>query len=565
MVATQLRATRMRHRLCASLFERNVIEAAKFRFRKKQVRGWRIMSLLVVFATCLNCFAQSEPSSDFRTPEPLPQPHLNGPTIYGARPGHAVLYRIPCTGTRPIRFAASPLPHSLHLDRKAGILYGDTPVAHRDYAMVLSASNAFGSDRRKMKIVVGDQVGLTPQMGWNDWYTFYGHVSEADVRAAAAAMIGSGMADFGYQYVDIDDAWAGKPDPVTESSAPVRDPQGDLMPNSRFPDMQGLTRYIHGLGLKAGIYSSPGPLTCARYEGSWRHEDRDARQFASWGFDLLKYDWCSYRKIATDMSLEELQKPYRKMAESLARVDRDIVLNICQYGMGDVWKWGREVGGNSWRTTGDLGMERNSALPAFYRVGLANAALSRYASSGGWNDPDYILIGTVGDPMSPDVAPHPTAMTHDEQYSYMSMWALMAAPLFFAGDMARLDRFTLNVLCNSEIVDIDQDSLGVQASIVRKNDAELILEKPLNDGSRALGLFNLTAKPRSITVPWAELDIQGAQSLHDVWRQRNLGESDKSLSMVIAGHSVEVIKLTPHLRRRRNSGTSERRDPGKQQ
>jgi alpha-galactosidase len=483
--------------------------------------------------------------SDLRTPPPPPTPHLNGPKVYGARPGHPFLYRIPCTGNRPLTFSAKNLPASLKLDRQTGIISGTTPKKPGEFLVTIKASNALGLDSRPLKIVVGDTIGLTPQMGWNDWYSYYSRISDNDIRAAASAMISSGMADYGYQYVDIDDCWARKPgsnDPAL--AGPARDAQGNILPNSRFPDMAALTAYVHSLGLKTGIYSSPGPLTCAKFEASYLHEDADARRIAAWGFDLLKYDWCSYKHFAKDDSLAEFQKPYIKMGGILHGLDRDVVLNMCQYGMGDVWGWGRKVGGNSWRTTNDLGSAPGDALPGFYHIGFANAAHTENAGPGGWNDPDYILIGTVGDARNESPG-KPTSLTHEEQYSYMSMWSLMAAPLFFSGEMTQLDPFTLNVLCNSEVIDVDQDSLGKQAAIVRKTDSEFILEKPLEDGSVAVGFFNLTTWPRSIAADWKQLGVNGTQKVRDVWRQHDLGSFTGSFSTQVPPHGVILARLAP--------------------
>ncbi|MGB7264829.1 MAG: putative Ig domain-containing protein [Terracidiphilus sp.] len=488
--------------------------------------------------------SSGQPRSDLRTPPPPPTPHLNGPRVYGVRPGHQFLYRIPCTGNRPIKFSARNLPASLKLNRRTGIISGTAPEKPADFSVTIKASNALGADTRELKIVVGDTIGLTPQMGWNDWYSYYDRISDSDVRAAAAAMISSGMADYGYQFVDIDDCWARKPgsdDPAL--NGPVRDAQGNILPNARFPSMPALTAYIHSLGLKAGIYSGPGPLTCARYEASYQHEDADAHRFAAWGFDLLKYDWCSYGRIAKDKTLPELEKPYIKMGSILRGLDRDVVFNMCQYGMGDVWNWGRQAGGNSWRTTGDVGVVRGDTLPGFYRVGFANAEHSANAGPGGWNDPDYILIGTVGDAHHMDALGQLTSLTHQEQYSYMSMWSLMAAPLIFSGEMTHLDPFTLNVLCNSEVIDVDQDPLGKQAAIVRKTDDEFILEKPLEDGSVAVGLFNLTTEPRTISADWNQLGLKGTQTVRDVWRQRDLGSFTQTFSSQVPPHGVILVRL----------------------
>lgn len=445
-----------------------------------------------------------------------------------------------------MRFSASRLPGSLKLDRKTGIISGTAPEQPGEYIVTLGASNGHGKDQRPIKIAVGDNIGLTPQMGWNDWYTYYDHITDRDVRVSASAMVTSGMADFGYQYVDIDDCWARKPtskDPAL--NGPARDAQGNILPNARFPDMRDLTVYIHSLGLKAGIYSSPGPTTCAGFAGSYQHEDDDAHQIANWGFDLLKYDWCSYGSRAQGKALEDLQRPYIKMGTIVKSLDRDVILNMCQYGMGDVWKWGRQVGGNSWRTSDDVGAVRGTSLPGFYQVGFGNARLSDYAGPGGWNDPDYILIGTVGDARNIHSPAHLTLLTHEEQYSYMSMWSLMAAPLFFSGDMSKLDDFTLNVLCNSEVIAIDQDALGKQGIIIRKTDDEFILEKPLDDGSVAVGIFNLTTTPRPISIAWTEVGLKGNQRVRDVWRQHDLGDFDGTFSSTIPEHGVTLVRLSP--------------------
>ena len=431
------------------------------------------------------------------TPKPVAGAKINGPTIYGARPGHPFLYRIPCTGERPILFAAQGLcPRPCTSISLLESLRDARRTNEGTYAVTLQASNPKGKSSRPFRIVVGDTLALTPPMGWNDWYTYYVHVTDKVMRQAADKMISSGMADFGYQYVNVDAGWqvntTGKDPEVTGEP---RDPQGNIRPNRRFSDMQALAAYIHSKGLKAGLYTSPGPLDCGDFTGSYQHEEADARTFAAWGFDFLKYDWCSYTTVApAKPALTDMRKPYDLMGGILKKQDRDIVFNLCQYGMGDVWTWGADADGNAWRTTGDLGMTKDDRLPAFYSIGIRNAALSSYAGPGHWNDPDYLLIGNVGDAFKWDRSqvPLPTSLTPDEQYSYVSMWSLMAAPLFFAGNMTALNDFTLGLLCNSEVIDVDQDALGRQARVIRQSKDELILEKPLEDGSVAVGFFNLS-------------------------------------------------------------------------
>lgn len=481
-------------------------------------------------------------TGEIRTPKPAVTPRFQGPRLIGVRPGKPFLFRIPATGEKPLRFEAHGLPAGIVLD--GVVLRGRSPEKAGDYKVKLAAQNRHGRMEREFTVVVGERLALTPPMGWNHWYTHYDHVRDSTIREAAKIMVDSGMADFGYAYVSIDDCWMNKPGAEdVEVSGPSRDSQGRIIANKRFPDMKGLTDYIHSLGLKAGTYTSPGPLTCAKFVGAYRYEEQDARQIAEWGFDLLKYDWCSYSRVAASKELAELKKPYELMGGLLRAQNRDIQMNLCQYGMGDVWKWGGEVGGQSWRTTGDLGLEKDSRLPGFYSIGLKNAKLWEYAGPGKWNDPDYILIGWVGNARDQHAPPRRTALTGDEQYSYMSMWALMASPLFYSGMMSKLDEFTLNVLCNGEVIDVNQDALGKQARVVRQTEEELVLAKPMEDGSMAVGLFNLSEKAGKITVSMDELGLRGGKRIRDVWRQKELGRAQNRIEATVARHGVELLRV----------------------
>jgi alpha-galactosidase len=476
------------------------------------------------------------------TPPAPNEPRINGPKVYGVRPGSPFLYRIPCTGDRPITFRAQGLPEGLTLDVQTGVIRGKIKDAGTRH-VTLFAKNSLGEAKREFRIEVGNKLALTPPMGWNSWYIYYNRVSEAAMRDAADQMIATGMADYGYQYVNSDDCWSVKLNTNNpDLGGPPRDTNGRLLPNKRFPDIKGMVDYIHGKGLKAGIYISPGAVTCAGFEGAWQHEAQDATTFADWEFDFLKYDWCSYAKLyKRDEGLNGLKKPYQLMSGELQKQNRDIVFNLCQYGMGDVWKWGGDVG-NYWRTTDDLGREKGSALPGFYKIGMSNASHWDYARPGAWNDPDYILIGWVSDAYVKGVGKK-TTLTPDEQYSYMSMWSLMAAPLIFSGDMTKLDPFTLNVLCNAEVIDVDQDPLGRQAKILRQSPDEFVLIKDLEDGSKAAGLFNLTLQPRKISVSWHDLGITGNQLIRDLWQQKDVGTSDKDFAIEVPPHGVAMVSV----------------------
>jgi len=480
------------------------------------------------------------------TPRPPRAPRINGPKVYGCRPGHPFIYRIPTTGERPMEFAADGLPPSLHLDKTSGIITGAAP-ARGSHTVTLRAKNRHGAATRPFKIVSGDTLALTPPMGWNHWYAHYNRVTDTIMREAADVMVKSGMADVGYAYVNIDDCWMNAPSadlrrpPDPLRIGPLRDAAGNILPNKHFPDMRALTAYIHDKGLKAGIYTSPGPRTCAGYCGSYGHEEQDARLFAEWGFDFLKYDWCSYREIAAgDNSLAALQKPYRLMGGILQKLPRDIVFNICQYGMGEVWTWGAEVGGHCWRTAGDLGAELNR----IFAVALKNAEHREWSRPGAWNDPDYIQIGWIGDARTTG-EPKPCPFTPTEQYSFMSLWCLSAAPLFYSGDMSRLDAFTLNVLCNPEVIEVDQDPLGECARVVRLTPETFLMVKNMEDGTKAVGLCNRGEIPARVVAKWSDLGVSGPQIVRDLWRQRDLGTFDAEFKTVVPRHGVVLVRLRP--------------------
>jgi alpha-galactosidase len=507
-----------------------------------------ILTITVIFflATLLAASCRAENKNDgtagktkMYSLRPKPQPHINGPLVYGCRPGNPFLYRIPCQGKRPIDFSVKGLPPELILDPTTGIITGKAPQ-RGEYDVLIQTTNSKGTDKRKLKIVAGDKIALTPPMGWNHWYAHYDRITDEMIREASDIMINSGMADVGYQYVNIDDCWMNAPENNDSLRVgPLRNEQGNIVPNRHFPDMKGLTDYIHSKGLKAGIYTSPGPLTCGGFAGAYLHEEQDARQFAAWGFDFLKYDWCSYGQIAgNDKSLEAYQKPYIQMGNILKSLDRDIVYNLCQYGMGDVWKWGGEVGGNCWRTAGDLGYELDRILD----VALRNSEFRQFSKPGEWNDPDYIQIGWIGNASKMGI-PELTPMPADMQYAYMSLWCLMAAPLIYSGDMSKLDEFTLNVLCNAEVIEVNQDPLGECGLVIRQNDDCFLMVKNLADGAKAVGLFNRGKADVEVVVDWTELQISGKQSVRDLWRQKEMGTYKKKFSSLVPAYGVVMVKI----------------------
>jgi alpha-galactosidase len=477
------------------------------------------------------------------TPKPSPKPRINGPAVYGCRPNHPFIYRIPTTGTRPIKFSAENLPESLKIEAEKGIITGTSPL-RGDFAVTLRAENSLGKSEKKFKIVCGDTLALTPPMGWNHWYAHYVRVSDRTIREAADCMAKNGMADAGYQYVSIDDCWMNADEKSGYDASrcgPARDDNGNIIPNKNFPDMKALTDHIHAYGLKAGIYTSPGPKTCADFTGAYRYEEEDAKQFAEWGFDMLKYDWCSYGELVkNDRSLTALQKPYVLMGSLLKKQKRDIHLNLCQYGMGNVWEWGDKVGGQSWRTAGDLGFE----LEIIIDIAVENAKHREWSKPGSWNDPDYLQIGFVGDARSGG-EPRPCPLTPNEQYSFMSLWCLMASPLFYSGDMPKLDDFSLNILCNAEVIEVDQDPLGQCAKTIALDKDAVLFVKEMEDGSKAVGLCNRGENEIEIAAKWSDLGLEGKQRVRDLWRQKDLGEFTDAFQTKVPRHGTFLIRLWP--------------------
>jgi alpha-galactosidase len=475
------------------------------------------------------------------TPTAPAAPHINGATVTGASAGKPFIFRIPAAGERPMRFLAKGLPEGLKLDGNTGVISG-VIAKNGEYRVELNAENNVGKDSRELRIVIGKGLALTPIMGWNSWNCWGLEVNETRVKAAADAFESTGLADHGWTYINIDDGW----------EAPQRASNGEIVTNNKFPDMKSLTDYVHSKGFKMGIYSSPGPKTCGGYLGSYRHEKQDAMSYAKWGIDYLKYDWCSYGDINTDTTLDGFQKPYIVMGTALQQCSRDIVYSLCQYGMADVWKWGAKLNGNLWRTTGDI----NDSWSSMSDIGFSQAPLSPYAGPGHWNDPDMLVVGKVG--WSSDL--HESKLTPDEQYTHISLWAMLSAPLLIGCNLTELDEFTLNLLTNDEVIAVNQDSLGIQASKVLDNGDLQVWSKPLADGALAIGIFNLSGSEENpvemiswestpicslYTLKLKDIGLDGTYNMRDLWRQQDEGTVSNEISGKINKHGVKLIKLTP--------------------
>ncbi len=498
-----------------------------------------------------------KPKPYILTPKPGPEPRITGPKIFGVRPGSPFLFTVTATGDRPMKFSATDLPAGLALNEANGQITGKL-TQEGEYHVTFGAENAKGRSERPFRIKVGDTICLTPPLGWNSWNCWARAVTDEKMRASAKAIVDSGLINHGWSYVNIDDCWMRKLNtkekdetdfskqgwhkPMVSDDQALggiaRDEAGNLLPNDTFPDMKGFTDYIHGLGLKAGIYISPGPWTCQHYVGSWLYEEQDAKQFADWGFDYLKYDWCGYGHVSGNKTLEELKKPYEVMREALSKQSRDIVYSLCQYGWGEVYTWGEEMNGNCWRTTGDI-VDTWSSL---YQIGfVAQDQCGPYAKPGHWNDPDMMIVGNVG--WGPSL--HPTRLTPDEQYTHVSLWCLLSAPLLIGCDLTTLDDFTLSLLTNDEVLDVNQDPLGHQARRMVETSDVQIWAKNMEDGSKAVGLFNMNAlNTQEITVEWSDLGIEGKQVVRDLWRQKDVETSSKGYSVEVPPHGVVLIKVT---------------------
>ncbi len=508
-----------------------------------------VSASIVLAVTLASCSTSSTNVTNVEkiilTPKPGPEPRINGTKIFGVRPGSPFLFKIPVTGTKPIKYEVLNLPAGLSCDTETGMITGVVEIPG-EFRTTVRVSNNLATAEREFRIVCGEQLALSPHMGWNSWYVWENHVTDSIMRTAADAMVSSGMIDHGYMYVNIDDCWSIKPGSTDSSlSGEPRDAGGMINSNRRFPDMKAMTDYIHSKGLKAGIYTSPGELTCAGHVAAYRFEEQDIARFVEWGFDFLKYDWCSYSKVGNKDVLEDLQKPYLLISSILKNQKRDVVLNLCQYGMGDVWKWGRQVGGNSWRTAGDLGGSFEGIGKALFRDGFdvySSDSLHLYGGPGGWNDPDYLLIGYLSNWKGQTV---PTPLTPNEQYTHVSLWSLVAAPLIFSGDITRLDDFTLSLLTNDEIIEVDQDPLGKPGYRVSKSGDTEVWMRLMEDGSNAVGLFNRGEKESDVTAAWSDLGINGKQRVRDLWRQKDLGMYDDEFTASVQPHGTVMIRMWP--------------------
>jgi alpha-galactosidase len=370
-----------------------------------------------------------------------------------------------------------------------------------------------------LKDLPDNDLVRTPPMGWNSWNKFAGKVDDASVRAMADAMVSSGMSKAGYVYINIDDTWE-----------MGRDAEGNLLPNKKFPDMKALADYVHSKGLKLGIYSSPGPKTCAGYEGSYGHVRQDAATFAGWGIDYLKYDLCTDLDVYKD-DAPTLQAIYQDMGEALQSTHRPIVYSLCEYGRGSVWTgWGEKSGGNLWRTTGDI----EDTWESMDKIGFSQIKIASYVKPGHWNDPDMLEIGNGG-------------MTADEYRTHMSLWSLLASPLIAGNDLRTMADETKSILMNTEVIAIDQDPQFQPVAEVSNEAGVEVLMRPLHDGSVVVGIFNRGGEEASGAFMRSSLPerFDGKKlRVRDLWKHADVTMKGNSFTTTVPRHGVVMLRIS---------------------
>lgn len=506
------------------------------------------LTALSLCAALLGTPASAQPTAapEIRTPKAPATPRINGPALFGVRPGHPFFYQIPATGERPMEFSVNRLPGSLNVNPKTGLITGTMPEKG-EFTVTLHAKNAKGKAEKEFKIVVGETIALTPPLGWNSWNCWGPNVDADKVLKSAKAMADSGLIHHGWSYINIDDAWQG------QRGGKFNAIQG----NEKFPDMKGLCDKVHAMGLKIGIYSTPWVTSYAEYaggsaenpEGKWEKPSipkrgnvnkkilpwaigkysfatNDAFQWAEWGIDYLKYDWNPNEEPET-----------REMSEALRKSGRDIVFSLSNSSPFTNAPVLSKLA-NCWRTSGDI----RDNWQSMSSKGFGLDKWAPYQSPGHWNDPDMLVVGYVGGWGGRQ--PKPSALTPDELYTHITLWSLVASPLLIGCDMERLDDFTYNLLSNDEVLAVSQDALGKQGVTVAKEGDTRVYAKPLADGTLAVGLFNVSSNAISlVTVKWSDLKVSGQQTVRDLWRQKDLGAFENKFELSIPPHGAELVKI----------------------
>jgi alpha-galactosidase len=514
-----------------------------------------LASLLMMTASV---FAEEDMSKYILTPPVGKEPRITGAKIFGARPGNPFLFKVSATGEKPRKYVAANLPKGLDIDPDTGIISGTAPQAG-DYRVNVTVSNPSGNATRELRIRIGDTICLTPPMGWNSWYCHSELISEKAIRETATAMVDKGLIDHGWTYVNLDDCWQGVRGGKYQA----------IQPNERFTDMKGMCDYLHSLGLKAGIYSTPWMGTYAgfiggsatnqegdcsadylpedkrlqkhqvfgRYPGTLKKKlnrvgstwffDKDAKQWAEWGFDYVKVDW-----LPNDIPTT------KRMFEDLKACGRDLIFSLSNNAPFENAK-GLSEYANCWRTTHDI----HDKWESITKIGFSQEKWQPFGRPGHWNDPDMLQVGRRGVPNQKNTSFNPTHLTPDEQFTQVSLWCLLSAPLLLSCDIASLDAFTLSLLTNDEVLEVNQDPLGLGAKRITSGPLKEIWTKQLEDGSVAVGLFNLSNEKGTVEVAWKDLGLTGSCKVRDLWRQKDLGVFADSFSVPVNAHGVVLVKV----------------------
>ncbi len=505
------------------------------------------------------------------TPKASKKPLINSPNVFGVRPNNPFLYTIATSGEKPLTYSTKDLPDGLKINSKTGVITGtikNTKV--KEYNIKLIAQNKYGSTKENLLVKVGETISLTPPMGWNSWYCWSESISEDKVVATAKAFVKTGIKDYGWTYINIDDCWQG-----------VRGGKYNaIQGNERFTDIKKMADEVHAMGLKVGIYSSPWQGTYAgfiggsapskdgkydslnllaenkrkqkhqffgSYPGSIKRKaaevgkywffDKDAKQFADWGIDYIKVDWHPNDIPTTKKMADDLRKSGRDMVYSLSNnAPFKNAAGLSRYA-------------NLWRTTGDIHDKWNSIAPKGFGVNKWR----KFQSQGHWNDPDMLQVGNLGVPNSFVKTFKKSRLTADEQYTQITLWSMLSAPLLLSCDIASLDKFTLSLLTNREVIAINQDAKGIQAYPVLKKGGLEIWVKPLFEKNYyAVAIFNNGNNiDKKINFKWSEVNFteddkkHSIESIRDLWRQRDITtkENIKQFSTNVYRHGVELYKV----------------------
>jgi len=460
---------------------------------------------------------------------------INGPNIFGVRPGAPLLYKVPAVGAHPLTYEAAGLPASVVVNPHTGIMTGriDRPGT---YQVLLKVSNPQGVATRNFRIIVGDRICLTPPLGWNSWNCWGPSVSQKKVLAAAKAMVATGLRDHGWTYVNIDDGWQGQRGGKYYA----------IQPNEKFPDIKQLCDEIHRLGLKVGIYSTPWTMSYAgfcggssdsptawagkgRRHGKYTFEEQDAKQWAEWGVDYLKYDWQPNDIPSTE-----------RMAAALRGCGRDIVYSIANAApienashyarLANCYRTGPDIR-DAWRWKG--------GFAGIAEIWEKHPAWQEFCGPGHYPDPDMLVVGHIGW----GEALRPTALTTNEQFTHITLWCLWSAPMLVGCDLEKLDDFTISLLTNDEVLSVHQDALCIMGRTILNQRDRVVIAKPLEDGCLAVGLFNRGDSTTDVRIAWNNLGLEGPQHVRDLWQNKDLGVYHNDFSAQVPPHGVMFVCL----------------------